>query len=345
MPLGYVASIFNTGEASGFLGYPPPVRNDGHLQSLAQSSDLEMGTPGSHDWCAHDWSGRVAVQDAALPKETNGLYRIRVPDQSMLLYLGQGNERERLELLNDLTAAHVLLSEHPSRLQFAEGETEPKNVVGPINDLYRRKGVQCMNSGEGPYQVKCMRLTQDDIWMDRDGRPWLTIRGESEDLFVIGKVVRNNEEGVETFVPDRVDGKIMGADRSKRYACHVCYNANASAFHSIWQRLSHENPDSTSLLISASLHYFAPGLEYATEQVLRDGYDQALADLILAAPRHETWYVGFSVACLNEENNVLINEPRTPLEAPPLITLPFTDLAKLAFPDPSLTKHREEGAQ
>ncbi|GCE31981.1 hypothetical protein KDA_74650 [Dictyobacter alpinus] len=148
MPRGYIASTFNKG-AGSFRGYPSPARNDSHLQNLALPGDLERGLPGGLDWCGLSWSHWALVQDAALSKEVSGLYRIRQPDRPTLLYLGQGivrerinpyrkmgvecswvggqwREHERLELLNDIIASHVLCIGQPPTLQFPDDEAKGK---------------------------------------------------------------------------------------------------------------------------------------------------------------------------------------------------------------------------
>ncbi|GHP00638.1 hypothetical protein KSF_106850 [Reticulibacter mediterranei] len=190
-----------------------------------------------------------------------------------------------------------------------------------------------MDTGEGPYRLKRLRLVQSDLYApDEEKQPWPTVMGSSEEFFVIGKIRRNNADGEECFLPDRCDGKICSAFRSEGWASQLCYTLNVSSFYAIWKSYPYEAPTRRVLLIDATLHYFAPGLEYAIEQARREGYERALTDLIRAAPRHETWYISTAVACLNQGEAVSIKSPRTPSEAPPLLTLPFAALAQVAFP-------------
>ncbi|GHP00639.1 hypothetical protein KSF_106860 [Reticulibacter mediterranei] len=155
MPRGYLASTFHKGQASDFHGYPTPRRNDSHLPASVPAGDLERSLPDDLNWCGHHWSCWVAVKDAAPLKETVGLYRLKLANQPEMLYVGQGrvrdrlapyrreeavycswvggmwHEHERLALLNDLIASHVLLIGHPPLWQFSDEEGGEKRALIP----------------------------------------------------------------------------------------------------------------------------------------------------------------------------------------------------------------------
>lgn len=202
--------------------------------------------------------------------------------------------------------------------------------------LYERSSA--MNPGEGPYSLQRMYLRQDDIWTLPDGSI-LTITGQTEECFVVGRVIRNNVSKKEQFVPNRrSDGKGIRAERHEGMARLLCHNLNVGPFSLIWERLHQVPLEQRWLLTYAALHYFSSGLDYAVKQTQRASYDVALKYLIFAAPRHETWYTGNCVACKNQEEKVLIRSPQAPAEASLLITFSFKELARLAFPDPAPTE-------
>lgn len=201
------------------------------------------------------------------------------------------------------------------------------------HEINKRKECNLMNPGEGPYHIRRMHLRQDDIWTLPDGSPQLTVVGEPEEFFVIGRLVRNNVSRKEVFVPNRSpNGKITTTERSEGMARLICYNLNVTPFNSICQRIPDAPPKRRSLLAYAALHYFSPGLDFATTQSQKSGYDTALKYLIGAAPQHETWYIGECVVCMNQGDMVLIKSPQTPSSASTLITIGIAELATLAWP-------------
>ena len=130
---------------------------DCHAPGLSPSGPL-AGNPQGANWCGHRWSAWGRVKDVVSGiGMAEGLYRLRVEDQGGLVYVGQGSVKsrlhahvakagqaelrqasffacpglecsvvlssiwlasQRLELENDLIAAHVLEAGEAPRAQF-----------------------------------------------------------------------------------------------------------------------------------------------------------------------------------------------------------------------------------
>lgn len=162
MPAGYRMSSSNNARLiqadKRFRGGPTTQRDASHLCSIPPVGALD-GDPQGGCWCRHAWSNWTSVHDALelIPLGSKGLYRIRRPGNLGLLYIGQGNirnrlmthlqkigiprysrqaaifagaldcswvineawhEHERLELENDLIAAYVLAMHNVPAAQF-----------------------------------------------------------------------------------------------------------------------------------------------------------------------------------------------------------------------------------
>ena len=101
MPIGYRMSSGNTAklEQAGlrFRGGLTSKENANHLPSITPVNSL-AGDPTCPNWCGHSWSDWVVldtVRSKLLGNEL-GLYRIQGTNQVGLVYIGQGNLRQRL---------------------------------------------------------------------------------------------------------------------------------------------------------------------------------------------------------------------------------------------------------
>jgi hypothetical protein len=101
MPRGYrMSSANNTKKAKAgqvFRGGPCVEVLDCHQLSIAPLGPLD-GELSRADWCGHRWSPWVQLGEVGLqaPAGASGLYRVRVPGASELLYIGQGAIAKRL---------------------------------------------------------------------------------------------------------------------------------------------------------------------------------------------------------------------------------------------------------
>lgn len=95
MPPGYRMSSANNSRLASagkrFRGGFTDIQDASHLPGIAPAGPLE-GDPCSQTWCGHVWSEWVAIGEALriIPPKATGLYRLWIPDQAGLLYIGQG---------------------------------------------------------------------------------------------------------------------------------------------------------------------------------------------------------------------------------------------------------------
>jgi hypothetical protein len=182
MPPGYRASSSNDTRLARlgkrFRGGPCEDRDESHAPGLPPAGPLD-GDPQGPDWCGHAWSAWRSVSSPDLPGAVGeGLYRLRSPDQSGLLYVGQGKvaarlaahlkktlrpghrqggifgtgeglecswvlgdrwmPHQRLELENDLIAAHLLVTGKVPPAQFlGEQVEEEPHPTGKVDDFVR----------------------------------------------------------------------------------------------------------------------------------------------------------------------------------------------------------------
>jgi hypothetical protein len=81
-----------------FRGGADSEQDESHLPGVAPMGQLG-GNPSSLTWCGHRWSEWIAASQAlrAIPPKGTGLYRLRAPGHRDLLYIGQGLIRDRLQ--------------------------------------------------------------------------------------------------------------------------------------------------------------------------------------------------------------------------------------------------------
>lgn len=122
---------------------------DCHLPGIAPQGPLEQGSLHTRDWCGHRWTPWVPIEGPK-PVGATGLYRLRVADLDPLIFLGHGKladrlksvrpldcmecswvadaswyPHQRLELLTDLIAAHLLFNESLPLWQFEPSHDGP----------------------------------------------------------------------------------------------------------------------------------------------------------------------------------------------------------------------------
>src|SRR5262245_47330555 len=101
MPAGYRMSSSNNARLAragkrvrggAYAGNDPS-----HLPGIPPLGPL-TAAPTSRECCGHRWSDWLPINTAMnrLPRTALGLYRIRTPDDLVLLYIGQGVIRDRL---------------------------------------------------------------------------------------------------------------------------------------------------------------------------------------------------------------------------------------------------------
>ena len=115
MPYGYRISTGNTAQlvakALRSRGGPTTEPTTSHLPGISPVGPLTGDVEGA-DWCGHQWSAWMPVREGVrqLPPEAQGLYRIRDPQRTGLIYIGQGTIRARL-------AAHLGKVNRPTARQ------------------------------------------------------------------------------------------------------------------------------------------------------------------------------------------------------------------------------------
>lgn len=95
MPLGYRMSTANNRRlveaGKRFRGGVSVDVDASHAPSIAPMGPLS-GDPAGMNWCGHQWSewGPAAAIARLVARDARGLYRLRVPGQAGLVYVGQG---------------------------------------------------------------------------------------------------------------------------------------------------------------------------------------------------------------------------------------------------------------
>ena len=160
MPVGYLMSSGNNAgvvaRGRRFRGGPTTERSVSHLLSLPPLTSA-FGASISRGWGGHSWQPWVPLRGLRVSTDSVGLYRVRDPSRTGLVYVGQGRimvrllahlakvnrpehpqarwfgtpglecswtangswfDHQRLELENDLIAAHFLEHGVPPSAQF-----------------------------------------------------------------------------------------------------------------------------------------------------------------------------------------------------------------------------------
>lgn len=160
MPVGYLMSSGNNAglvaRGRRFRGGPTTERSTSQLPSLPPMTSA-FGAAMSSGWGGHSWQPWVQLRGLRVSTDSVGLYRLRDPNRTGLVYLGQGRimvrlvahlakvnrpehpqarwfgtpglecswtadgswfDHQRLELENDLIAAHFLEHGVPPSAQF-----------------------------------------------------------------------------------------------------------------------------------------------------------------------------------------------------------------------------------
>jgi hypothetical protein len=162
MPVGYLMSSGNNAglvvRGRRFRGGPTTERSTSHLPSLPPMTSA-FGASISSGWGGHSWQPWVQLRGLRVSTDSVGLYRVRDPNQTGLVYVGQGRimirlmahlakasrpehpqahwfgtpglecswtanscwlAHQRLELENDLIGAHFLEHGLPPSAQFLD---------------------------------------------------------------------------------------------------------------------------------------------------------------------------------------------------------------------------------
>lgn len=133
MPHGYRMSTSNNAQLVAankrMRGGLTTEADANHLPGLPPTSALD-GDPLASDWCDHSWSPWQSLPAPAhlTRSGANGLYRIRQPDASTLLYIGQGLVYARL-------ASHLQKAHHATQRQSSIF-TGPLEYSAVLNDAW-----------------------------------------------------------------------------------------------------------------------------------------------------------------------------------------------------------------
>ncbi|MBA2681121.1 MAG: hypothetical protein H0U76_22325 [Ktedonobacteraceae bacterium] len=153
MPDGYAPSSGNDKRlvlaGKRFRGGTTTLALDCHLPGIEPQGSLESNQPHSREWCGHHWTPWIAMHSLN-PVGEEGLYRLRIADLDPLVFLGHGKlvdrlksiqplehmecswvsdpawySHQRLELLTDLIAAHLLSTATLPLWQFEPSHDDP----------------------------------------------------------------------------------------------------------------------------------------------------------------------------------------------------------------------------